>query len=195
MDTDSPFEGDGLDDGEEPSYEWLDEWLCEYVDGTMDPSLEAVFEKYVEANPDLKAHVERLEETRRLLCNCGPPSEPSPGVEAEVCRKVEGDLEQARREEEGERGRPIAVFGLVSSVTAALIVGFLVGAVMVGPLPSADRADGGLSGREPVDAQPPSARRIETAPAESSPRPYRSATPLVTSDSASVTTLTPIGMP
>jgi len=58
-----PFDGEASGDGA-PSYEWLDEWLCEYVDGTMDPSVEAVFEQYVEANPELQAHIERLRQTR-----------------------------------------------------------------------------------------------------------------------------------
>jgi anti-sigma factor RsiW len=52
---------------QEPTYKRIDEWLCEYVDGTTDPSLEPVFEKYVEANPELKAHVERLRKTREVL--------------------------------------------------------------------------------------------------------------------------------
>jgi len=52
----APFEGDVSDDGTEPTYKRIDEWLCEHVDGTTDPPLEPVFEKHVEANPELKAH-------------------------------------------------------------------------------------------------------------------------------------------
>ena len=51
-------------------YAWISEWLCEYVDGAMDPSMEAVFEEYMEANPELAEHVERLCHTRTLLSEC-----------------------------------------------------------------------------------------------------------------------------
>jgi anti-sigma factor RsiW len=51
-------------------YAWISEWLCEYVDGTMDPSMEAVFEEYMEANPELAEHVKRLCHTRTLLSEC-----------------------------------------------------------------------------------------------------------------------------
>ena len=188
MNTDSPFEGDVPDDGDEPCYEWLDEWLCEYVDGTMDPSLEAVFEKYVEANPDLNAHVEQLQKTRELLCNCGLPQEPSPEMEAEVCREVECDLSEAPGPERETVRRPIAAFGLVSSVAAALIIGFLVGAMAVGPLPSEDY--GNEAAPRPVATDPGPASAEPLLPARRSP------TPVVSTDSSNTpSTLTPIGMP
>ena len=196
MTTDSPFEGDGPNGGEEPSYEWLDEWLCEYVDGTMDPSLEAVFETYVEANPDLKAHVERLQETRDLLCNCGLPREPAPEIEAEVSRAVEGELPGPPGEaEEPDQRPPVATVGLVSSVTAALLVGFLVGAVVVGPLPDAEPAGPTAPSRVATEAD----AALQPTPAtEQKPpsRPLRSTTPVVATDSADAPSpLTPIGMP
>ena len=138
MNADSPFEGDVPRDGDEPGYQWLDEWLCEYVDGTMDPSLNAVFEQYVEANPELKAHVQRLKETRDLLCNCGLSEEPPPDVEANVRREVQGDMRQsASSDAHSARGPIVARVGFVSSVTAALVIGVLVGAVVVRPLPPA----------------------------------------------------------
>lgn len=191
MTTDSPFEGDVPDGGGEPSYEWIDEWLCEYVDGTMDPSLETVFEKYVEANPDLKAHVQRLQETRDLLCNCGLPGAPSSEeVEAEICREVESDVSEDSlgRDTDPSRRHPVAAVGLISSVAAALIVGFLVGAMVVGPLPT----DNGNAGTAPssvaTDTKPTSVEPL--APAR------RSTPPVATTDSARApSTLTPIGMP
>lgn len=45
----------------------MDEFLCEYVDGTMDPRVQAVFEEYLAADPVLASHVKRLKETRALL--------------------------------------------------------------------------------------------------------------------------------
>ena len=62
--------GEGSDPEDDCPYVWISEWLCEYVDGTMDPSMQAVFEEYMEANPELSAHVERLCRTRALLNGC-----------------------------------------------------------------------------------------------------------------------------
>jgi hypothetical protein len=196
MDADSPFEGDVPDGGDEPSYEWLDEWLCEYVDGTMDPSLEVVFEKYVEANPELKAHVERLQETRELLCNCGPPKEPPPEVEAEVCWEVEHDLLRSSASvSETMQNRPVAALGLVSSVAAALVIGFLVGAMVVGPTPSSPYAPPQTAGE--TESVPSTLHRTQATDGERPPfRPRRAAPPFVATDSAqSPPTLTTTGMP
>lgn len=130
-----PFDGEGSDDSGTPSYDWLDEWLCEYVDGTMDPSLEAVFEQYVEANPELKAHVERLRQTRELLCGCDLPEEPSTEAQAEVCTEVEKDLvESSSSISDLSDNRRLAALGLASSVAVALVVGFLAGSMLVEPV-------------------------------------------------------------
>lgn len=48
-----------------------DEFLCEYVDGTMDPVIQGVFEEYVRTNPELREHIECLRDTRLLLCRYG----------------------------------------------------------------------------------------------------------------------------
>jgi len=195
MDTDSPFEGDGPDNGDVPSYKWIDEWLCEYVDGTMDPSLEAVFEKYVEANPDLKAHVERLQKTRELLCNCDLSKDASPDVEEEVCREVEGDVSpEPTEEDERIQGQPLAAFARVSSVAAALVVGFFVGAMVVGPLPSADPSGVDAPNQMAVDTDPSPVGQAQAVPAAPGPDAQRSPTPFVGTDSADAT-LTPVGMP
>lgn len=157
--SDSPDSGDGP-----PSYEWLDEWLCEYVDGTMDPSLEAVFEEYVEANPELKAHVERLRQTRELLCNCDFPEEPSTEAQNEVCCKVEGDMVQSSASlPEVASERPMATLGLASSVAVALLVGFLAGAMYVDPAPLQSHVS-------PDTVVQRSAPDVEPSPPERTPR-------------------------
>lgn len=156
---------DGPDSGDDPpSYEWLDEWLCEYVDGTMDPSLEAVFDEYVEANPELKAHVERLRQTRELLCNCDLPEEPSSEAQAEVCCKVEGDLVWSSASlTEIASEWPMATLGLASSVAVALLVGFLAGAMLVDPSPLRSHAP-------PDTVVQRSAPDVEAVPPERAPR-------------------------
>lgn len=131
-----PFDGEASGDGA-PSYEWLDEWLCEYVDGTMDPSVEAVFEQYVEANPELKAHVERLRQTREILCGCDAPEAPSTEMQAEMCSEVEEDLLQSPTVlPEATSARSKMVLGIASSIAVALVVGFLAGSMLVDPTPS-----------------------------------------------------------
>jgi len=128
-------------DGDDASYAWLDEWLCEYVDGTMDPSLKANFEKYVEANPELKAHIDQLNETRDLLGQRAAPKPPSKErrervckrVRSRVCRKVE--CEMLRSQESlgsllSDRSR--AFIGIASSMAVALVVGVFTGALLFG---------------------------------------------------------------
>jgi len=150
---------DGTASGDEgPPYRWIDEWLCEYVDGTMDPSVEAVFEQYVEANPELKAHIERLRQTRELLCQCGAspaestdpashePPDPDPPSPATTLSLYSLDA-----------------LSLVSSVTVALAVGFLAGTLFVGT-PAAS-----------TTTSPPSATR--SSPAPTPPRTQRAPVP------------------
>jgi len=130
-----PFDGEASGDGA-PSYEWLDEWLCEYVDGTMDPSVEAVFEQYVEANPELKSHVERLRQTRELLCGCEDTGATPQTAPMEAAREVKGDLLRDAAPElfaAEETSRSVVAFGLASSIAVALVVGFLAGSMLVEP--------------------------------------------------------------
>jgi len=115
MNEPDPF-SNGDPAGDDAPYEWLDEWLCEYVDGTMDPALEKVFRTYVEANPELKAHVARLRETRDLLSECSGPKPLSDEacqracdrVQRRVCGRVECDMlrSQVSLESVVESGRP-----------------------------------------------------------------------------------------
>lgn len=181
MNTEPPFEGDVSGDGNELPYEWLDEWLCEYVDGTMDPSLETVFEQYVEANPELKAHVERLRETRDLLCRCAPPKDTTSDVEAEVCREVESDMLQSPVPvSDVLQDRPIAALGLVSSIAVALVIGFLAGTMTGAPSPPPDTAN-----RMESNASPPPSMQLPQATASDPSRYllYRSPEPFSVADS------------
>lgn len=199
MNTEPPFEGDVPDDGEDFPYEWLDEWLCEYVDGTMDPSLEAVFEQYVHANPELKAHVARLRETRKLLCNCGLPKDPSTDLDSEVCRDVVDDACPPPPPESDLRERsPVVTIGLVSSVTVALVIGFLVGATVVGPsspLPTTLSA----SDPGPTVNETPASLSFDgtTVPLEEAiVRPHRMTNPFSAPDSVGrSSSVTTIGLP
>jgi hypothetical protein len=185
MNSETPFAGDVPGDGDDDHpYAWLDEWLCEYVDGTMDPSLEAVFEQYVEANPELKAHVERLRETRDLLCECGLSRDTPSEVEEEICTEVECDLLQASPSDVLQE-RPLFAVGLASSVAVALVVGFLVGATMVGRPPASSSPASTAPVKTELDASatPPLERRPAAAHESAAPLRDRAAT------------LTSIGLP
>jgi anti-sigma factor RsiW len=123
----------GSPEDEDRPYAWLDEWLCEYVDGTMDPSLRATFEEYVEANPDLKAHIERLRETRDLLRDCDRLERASERAQRRVCNKVACDMLRRRPSvSDTVQQFPGATVGLTASMAAALLVGFVAGALLFG---------------------------------------------------------------
>lgn len=192
MDSETPFAGDGPDDGDDAPYKWLDEWLCEYVDGTMDPSLEAIFEQYVEANPELKAHVQRLKKTRELLCE---RSFPPPSSEAEPPPALSEDLvpssPSASSSSPKLRDRPLVVLGMVSSVTAALVIGFVLGATTVPPtLSSASSATAVERPRTSRSSSSPESEGTrESIPLFLQQRPESS------SDSARASTFTRIDLP
>lgn len=131
-------------DGDDAPYAWLDEWLCEYVDGTMDPSLEAVFEEYVDANPKLKAHIDELREMRDLLCGCGRPGDPPSKearrracdrVQSKVCSKVACDMLRSREPASPREDAPLSALGIASSMAVALVVGLFAGALLFGDAP------------------------------------------------------------
>lgn len=167
MNSPPSFEGDPPGDDEDLPYEWIDEWLCEYVDGTMDPSLEAVFEQYVEANPELKAHVQRLRQTRELLCGCDVPEDPEVmDPTPEVTSEVEEDLLQSSPAlSESVHQRPTIALGIVSSIAVALVVGFLAGSMFVAPT--------ALSPSSPVSAVDSRGPSQQTVREEAPPRPGR----------------------
>lgn len=163
-------------DGDDASYAWLDEWLCEYVDGTMDPSLKANFEKYIDANPELKAHIEQLNETRDLLgqrATSKPPSKERrkrvcERVRSRVCRKVE--CEMLRSQESlgsllSDRSR--AFIGIASSMAVALVVGIFTGALLFGS--SDSLLPESLSARSAPSASS-GAPLADTVPSSSAPR-------------------------
>ena len=62
---------DGYDDAPEPGHSGrteLDEFLAEYVDGSMDPTVRAVFEELMRVNPEVAERVCYLKHVRSELC-------------------------------------------------------------------------------------------------------------------------------
>lgn len=133
-------------------YEWLSEWLCEYVDGTMDPSVRAVFDEYLEANPELSRHVERLCEMRTLLRQCQEDPDRVEGrhqraeaMRKRLCQQLESEMMQARGPVSDDLGTVAAV---ASGMTVMLVVGMIVGASLfrsgpgeAGPVQASERTE------------------------------------------------------
>lgn len=109
------------------SDEQLDELLCEYVDGTMDPSVRAAFEEYLEANPELAKHARCLCQTRSMLCSygCRHPQEES--VQDQVRRRVAGELLRKDRSEAVLVQRLGRAAVVTSSFSLVLILAMTVG--------------------------------------------------------------------
>jgi anti-sigma factor RsiW len=134
-------------------YSWLNEWLCEYVDGTMDPSLQAVFEEYVAANPDLANHIEDLRRTRKLLCQCRQEQPPAADrVSAHVQGCVEGEMLRSPRSLSSTvKAYPVAT--VASSMVVALVIGMFAGATWVGG-PAATESAAGEAAQVRVERPP-----------------------------------------
>jgi anti-sigma factor RsiW len=167
---DRPSHGNAFDGG--APYEWLDEWLCEYVDGTMDPSLETVFEQYVEADPELKAHVERLQQTRELLRGCDAsdaPRVPTPPDRPDVEDGLFGASTPLPAGLSSDARGPLGTgASLVSSVAVALVVGFLAGSFFVDPTRRAPAPDSAhASAPTSARSEAPSRRPVRSREAQS----------------------------
>ncbi len=167
-------------------YEWLSEWLCEYVDGTMDPSVRAVFDEYLRANPELAEHVERLCEMRLLLCQCQEAPEPSEQmhrradeIRRRLCRQLEEEMMQTRSPLPEGVGTVAAV---ASGMTAMLVVGMIVGASLFGA-PAASRTPVAASTPERTEVRHPSAR-ADRPPARAAFPAARFAPAVLTSEPA-----------
>ena len=118
-------------DGEGGICPKMDELLCEYVDGTMDPTVQDVFEECICADPVLAERVHELRGTRSLLNRYG-----------HKLRHVQQDdslcSEQRSKKEEGGAPssnpplRRVKMSTLAAAVATSLVVGILAGKAMFG---------------------------------------------------------------
>lgn len=114
------------------SYSWFDELLCEYVDGTMDPAVRRVFEEYLHTDPVLLQQVERLRDTRKLLCRHGCHTQGTRGLQARVRRRLAREMMCSQPPFFPQVTSQLGFFVAVGSVMAAMVmVGLLVGAVLL----------------------------------------------------------------
>ena len=193
--------------GEGDAYDWIGEWLCEYVDGTMDPSMQAVFEEYMEANPELAEHVERLCRTRALLNGCECDQEQASGRAKERLRQEAAEDPTTKEEERNARATEIesqiqaalaegepspdggdalplpqstrAVVAAASAMTLMLGVGLFVGAVLFAEPPAPGSPDRSAAPEQtaPDRAPAPPSRALPRRRTASGPAVGRASTP------------------
>ncbi len=105
-----------------------DELLCEYVDGTMDPLIREVFEEYLGLNPDLREHVECLQNTRKLLCRYGCRCHAPRDLHERLRREISCELMRARVPFHLVLSDHLRSFATVTSAMALLLlVGMMAG--------------------------------------------------------------------
>ena len=113
---------EGYEHSEENDFADMDEWLCEYVDGTIDPVVREALEEYMQTNPALASHVERLRETRHLLCRFGyrhkAPSRLQPELRCRLANEIMHDAEPFL----ARYTFPLTAVAAISSLAAILLI-------------------------------------------------------------------------
>ncbi|MGI9174597.1 MAG: hypothetical protein ACR2GR_04700 [Rhodothermales bacterium] len=163
------IEGHHLADGDD-AYPWLDEFLCEYADGTMDPSIQKVFEEYLLANPQLADHAEQLRCTHQLLCLHGCRLRAPEGLQARVRQRLSCEMMQAQRGPFTKATLHLGTLTLFASVTVVMLVaGMLVGPVLFPPpsdSPLTHSAPPLQRQAQPATLSPHSASAVHIRPAD-----------------------------
>ncbi|MFK7843909.1 MAG: anti-sigma factor [Rhodothermales bacterium] len=113
---------DGYKNAGEHEFDDLDEWLCEYVDGTIDPAVCSALEEYMQHNEELAAHVERLRETRHLLCQFGCSYQAPSGLQPRLRRRLATEIIQESQPLLGGSGTHLIVLATLTSVVAILLI-------------------------------------------------------------------------
>lgn len=137
--------------GEDDASMWLDEFLCEYADGTMDPSVQDVFEEYLRANPEVADYAERLRCTRVLLCHHGCRLRAPQGLQARVRQRLSCEMMQTQRGPLAAVTARLGILTLFASAAAVmLIAGMLVGPTLLPSTPAPQHMH--AEGAAPVQA-------------------------------------------
>ncbi len=113
---------DGYKNAGEHEFDDLDEWLCEYVDGTIDPAVCSALEEYMQQNEGLAAHVERLRETRHLLCTYGCSYQAPSGLQPRLRRRLATEIIHESQPFLGGSGTHLITLATLTSVVAILLI-------------------------------------------------------------------------
>ncbi len=100
----------------------LDEWLCEYVDGTIDPVVCKALEEYMQQNPELASHVERLQEARLLLCQYGCSYQAPHGLQPRLRRRLATEIIEESQPVLGGSGIHLISLATITSVVAIILI-------------------------------------------------------------------------
>lgn len=113
---------DGYQNAGEHKFADLDEWLCEYVDGTIDPVVCQALEEYMQHNPELASHVERLRETRHLLCQYGCSYQAPSGLQPRLRRRLATEIVHESEPFLGSTTMHLMTLATVTSVVAMILI-------------------------------------------------------------------------
>ena len=113
---------DGYEYLGENDFSDLDEWLCEYVDGTIDPVVRQALEEYMQVNPALAGHVERLRQTRNLLCCYGCRHQAPKSLQPRLQRRLASEIVQESQSLFATYSLPLVSIAAVSSMVAILLI-------------------------------------------------------------------------
>ena len=113
---------DGYQNSGKNDFADLDEWLCEYVDGTIDPVVCQALEEYMQHNPELASHVERLRETRHLLCQYGCSYQAPSGLQPRLRRRLATEIVQESQPFFGASTVHLMTLATVTSVVAMFLI-------------------------------------------------------------------------
>ena len=113
---------DGYEYSGESDFSDLDEWLCEYVDGTIDPVVCEALEEYMQANPALAHHVERLRQTRNLLCFYGCRHQAPKSLQPSLQRRLASEIVEENRPLFASVNLPFVSIAAISSLVAFFLI-------------------------------------------------------------------------
>ena len=113
---------DGYQKAGENDFADLDEWLCEYVDGTIDPVVCKALEEYMQLNPELASHVQRLRETRHLLCQYGCSYQAPRGLQPRLRRRLATEIIEESQPILGASGIHLATLATLTSFVAIILI-------------------------------------------------------------------------
>lgn len=112
----------GYDKAGNHNFDDLDEWLCEYVDGTIDPVVCKALEEYMQMNPELKMHVERMRSARSLLCQYGCSHQAPRGLQPRLRRRLASEIMNESQPLLPERKQQLIKLATFTSLFALLLL-------------------------------------------------------------------------
>lgn len=114
---------EGYDDAPEPGQSGrtkLDEFLAEYVDGSMDPTVRAVFEELMRVNPEVAERVCYLKHVRselcQLNCQCSAPA----GFEHRLRRQLAYEMMREQPPVAPDVTEPLSLAAVLASLVLLL---------------------------------------------------------------------------